>query len=292
MFYRFNWDYNNSYNFGRIGGEANLNFKNKWYSYFCLFYDPRTIETGMLRGGPPLNVDPRWGTDFVIGTDDSKRLSFELYHGTVLGSSRYAQFAFAQATYRPMRNFNLSARLTYGHWEKKLEYVSAPTTDDDGKAYVMGALRNEELILTLRMNYSITPDLSIQFYGNPFFSSGKYTDFKRATNTSDKKYENRFRPLSSDVISYDAEENSYSVSEANGDKYSFDNPDFSFREFRFNLVTRWEYRPNSILYLVWGQERSGSAGQFISSFPQNTKALFSYYPGNVFMIKLNYWFAI
>ena len=274
MFYRFNWDYNNSYNFGRIGGEANLNFKNKWYSYFCLFYDPR------------------WGTDFVIGTDDSKRLSFELYHGTVLGSSRYAQFAFAQATYRPMRNFNLSARLTYGHWEKKLEYVSAPTTDDDGKAYVMGALRNEELILTLRMNYSITPDLSIQFYGNPFFSSGKYTDFKRATNASDKKYENRFRPLSSDVISYDAEENSYSVSEANGDKYSFDNPDFSFREFRFNLVTRWEYRPNSILYLVWGQERSGSAGQFISSFPQNTKALFSYYPGNVFMIKLNYWFAI
>ncbi|MDR2496019.1 MAG: carbohydrate binding family 9 domain-containing protein [Tannerellaceae bacterium] len=291
LFYRYVWDFNNTYAFGRFGAEANLSFKNKWYTYFCLFYDPRTIETAMLRGGPPVNVDPRWGTDLMIETDDSKRLSFELYHGTVLGSSRYAQFAFAQASYRPLPNLNLSARLTYGHWNKKLEYVSNVTTSSDRTAYLMGSLRSEELFLTLRMDYSITPDLSIQFYGNPFLSSGDYSDFKRATNPADKKYENRFRPLA-DLLSFDDKENSYSVTEANGDRYSFDNPDFSFREFRFNLVARWEYRPNSIMYLVWGQERSGSTGRFISSFSQNTKALFDYYPGNVFMIKLNYWFAI
>ncbi|GHT37375.1 hypothetical protein FACS189435_2260 [Bacteroidia bacterium] len=291
-FYRYLWDFGNTYTFGRAGGEMNLNFTSKHYLYFCLFYDPRTIETAMLRGGPPVMVNPRWGTDFVFETDNSKKVSGIVYHGTVLGSQRYAQFAYVQGNYRPIPNLNLSARLTYSHWNKGLEYAAAPTLDNGDKAYIMSAMRQETLYLTMRMDYSITPDLSIQFYGNPFLSSGKYTDFKRATNTMDKDYNNRFRPLGTGQISYNAQDNSYTADEANGDKYTFDNPDFSFREFRFNVVTRWEYRPNSILYLVWGQERSGRANEFVPSFTQNTNALFGYHPGNVFMIKLNYWFTI
>jgi hypothetical protein len=107
-----------------------------------------------------------------------------------------------------------------------------------------------------------------------------------------KQYDKRFRMLGGDVLTYHAADNQYSVSELNGDRYTFDNPDFSFREFRFNLVARWEYRPNSILYLVWGQSRSGSAEEYISSFGQNTKALFGYTPTNALMVKFNYWFAL
>ena len=292
-FYFYSRDYGNMYNFGRVGGELSLNFTNKYNTFFCLFYDPRTIETAMLRGGPPVMVNPRWGTDFLIGTDDSKRFSGRFYHGTVLGSKRYAQFAFGELTYRPISNLNLATRLEYGHWNKGLEYAAAPDTDEGKKIYVMSALRHETMFLTLRMDYSITPNLSIQFYGNPFVSSGKYTEFKRATNTMDKSYENRFRLLQSNELTYNAQDNTYSTKEtATGDRYTFDNPDFSFREFRFNLVARWEYKPNSILYLAWAQDRSGRAPDFTSSFSQNTKALFSYYPGNVFMVKLNYWFSI
>ena len=295
-FYRYHWDYGNTYTLGRAGGEVSLNFTNKYHSYFCLFYDPRTIETALLRSGPPVDVNPRWGTDFVINSDDSKRLSATLYHGTVLGSIRYAHFAFSELNYRPISNLNLSARITYSYWNKDLEYVASPTpTNNSGKPiYIMGALRQETMFLTLRMDYSISPNLSIQFYGNPFVSFGKYTDFKRATNTMDKKYKNRFHLLLPDEINYNADSNTYTGLEtaALNYAYTFDNPDFSFREFRFNLVTRWEYKPNSIIYFVWAQERSGIAHNFTSSFSNNTKALFGYYPGNIFMIKLNYWFSI
>jgi len=293
LFYQYQTDFSNKPLSGRIGSETELAFKNKYFTYFAVFYDPKQIETSLLRGGPPVDVNPRWGTDLMIETDGSKRVSGRLYHGTVLGSKRYAQFAFVEATYRPMLNLKLGLHLEYGHWNKKLEYAATPTTDDGEKIYMMSTLRHNTLFLTMRVDYSITPDLSIQFYGNPFISTGKYADFKRATNPTDKNYNNRFHLLNPNELTYNTLNNNYSVHEASsGYNYTFDNPDFSFREFRFNLVARWEYKPNSVLYLVWAQDRSGRASEFIPSFTQNTKALFNYYPGNVLMIKLNYWFAL
>ena len=40
--------------------------------------------------------------------------------------------------------------------------------------------------------------------------------------------------------------------------YSFANPDFSFRQFRSNLVARWECKPGSSLYVVWSQGRTAA----------------------------------
>ncbi len=293
VFYRFLWDYSGMNTFSRAGVETNLSFTNKMYLYFCGFYDPRTVETGMLRGGPPVLLNPRWGTDLNLESDQSKKVSGQIYHGTVLGNQRYAQFFNTQVNYRPIPNLGLSARFNYTYWNKGMEYAGKPDLEaGNGKAYLLSNINHTIMGLTMRMDYSITPDLSIQFYGNPFMSYGKYTDFKRATNTLDPVYENRFRRLGPDVLTYNAADNNYSVVETNGDRYTFDNPNFSFREFRFNLVARWEYRPNSIIYLVWGQDRSGSEPLYISSFGQNAQELFNYNPNNVFMIKLNYWFSL
>lgn len=291
-FYRFLWDYSNTNTFSRVGLEGETNFTNKWGVYFCGFYDPRTVETGMLRGGPPVLLNPRWGTDFNLWTDKSQKIYMKFYHGTVLGNKRYAHFANGEINYRPIPNLGLMARVNYTYWKKGLEYAGKKNLESGGKVYLMSALRQDIMGLIIRIDYSITPDLSLQFYGNPFMSSGRYTEFKRATDTMNEKYETRFRLLGEDVLTYNAENNNYSVAEPNGDQYTFNNPDFSFREFRFNLVIRWEYRPNSTVYLVWGQDRSGSDSEYISSFSKNTKELFGYNPNNTFMLKLNYWFTL
>ncbi|MDR1623715.1 MAG: carbohydrate binding family 9 domain-containing protein [Tannerellaceae bacterium] len=291
-FYRFLWDYGGKNTFGQAGIEGNVTLTNKWRFYAVGFYDMTAVENGMLRGGPAVRLNPRWGTDFIFWSDGSKKVSVSGYHGTMLGNNRYAHFAWGSIKYRPLPNLELYARLNYTYRHIGLEYAASEEKASGEKAYIMGSLRQHTPGITLRMEYSITPDLSVQFYGNPFLSSGKYYEFKRATHTMDKKYENRFRLLGDDVLTYHSADNTYSVKEANGDTYTFDNPDFSFREFRFNLVTRWEYRPNSAIYLVWGQGRSGTASEYTSSLSQNTKELFNYCPANVFMIKLNYWFAL
>ena len=291
-FYRFTWDYGNTYTFGRYGFEGSTQFTKKWGFYWCAFYDLKTVENRMLRAGPPVLLNPRWGTDFSLWTDESKKLSANFYHGTMIGNQRNGQFASATLNWRPISNLGLMGRLNYTYLNLGLENVGQQTVGtDEKKIYLMGALKQDVAGFTFRVDYSIIPDLSVQFYGNPFISFGKYTQFKRATDTMDKKYENRFAPLD-DALTYNVADNEYSVTEPNGYQYSFGNPDFSFREFRFNLVIRWEYRPNSTVYLVWSQDRSGSYPGYNSSFNQNMKELFQYHPENVFMVKFNYWFSL
>ena len=49
----------------------------------------------------------------------------------------------------------------------------------DESRYVMGDIVQNTFYLTLRLNYSVTPELSIQFYGQPFIANGRYDAFKR-----------------------------------------------------------------------------------------------------------------
>jgi hypothetical protein len=44
-----------------------------------------------------------------------------------------------------------------------------------------------------------------------------------------------------------------------GARYSFANPDFSFRQFRSNLVARWDFKPGSSVYVVWSQGRTSQS---------------------------------
>jgi hypothetical protein len=292
-FYNFKWDYGGTATYGVFGLEANTTFVNKWFLYAGGFYESCNVDNGMLRGGLPVKLNPRWGTDLNVETDNSRKVRAQIYHGTMFGEKRYAQYLSFETGYRPASSLELSAVWDYTYRNLGLEYVGKSTPASGGTVYVMGALRQQITGITLRMDYSITPDLSIRFYGNPFISTGKYGEFKRATNTVAREYAHRFELLDDDMLVYHAGDKKYSVTgDTDGRKYSFNNPDFSFREFRFNLVMRWEYRPNSVVYLVWAQNRSGRTNDYLASFGRNTQALFDYVPDNTLMLKLNYWFSM
>ncbi len=285
LFYHAKWDYSGLNTLFRTGAEANLWFSNKYYLYACLYRDFRSVDISMLRGGPPMRLNSYWGTDLSMNTDPSKKVTFNFYHGTALDEKRYKQDVNATLGYRPAPNLGVSLRMDYTCNRWGSDYAASPAlSSGPGRAYVLAGLKHTSVGLTLRVDYSITPDLSIQLYGSPFISRGKYTDFKRATATLNPVYENRFRRPEPGEIAYDGEARNYTVSEAGGDVYSFADPDFSFREFRFNLVARWEYRPNSMLYLVWSQDRSGTEPFHVPSLGRNIEGLFGYKSTNVLMI--------
>jgi hypothetical protein len=81
------------------------------------------------------------------------------------------------------------------------------------------------------------------------------------------------------------------VTETGGTRFSFANADFSFRQFRSNLVARWEWKPGSSLYVVWSQGRTGAEPTWEDSFNDNWRALWSAPADNVFLVKLSYWFS-
>ena len=148
--------------------------------------------------------------------------------------------------------------------------------------------------MTFRINYTVNPELSIEFYGQPFVSAGKYSDIKRITETDAGQFRNRFRVFETDEMTYNFESQNYSIDENRDglEDFSISNPDFNFRQFRSNLVVRWEYRPGSTVYLVWSQGRTSTdtTGRF--SYGNDMKDLFRKTPHDVLLIKFSYWFAL
>lgn len=84
---------------------------------------------------------------------------------------------FANITYKPVNSFNLSMMPSFTTYDTELQYVDSYTYLNDDK-YIFGNLDQKTFNLTIRVNYNITPDLSVQYYGSPFISSVLFNKFK------------------------------------------------------------------------------------------------------------------
>jgi hypothetical protein len=158
---------------------------------------------------------------------------------------------------------NYSRDINDSQWRANFGQAGVDTTH-----YTFAKLDQKTLSLTTRINYTATPTLSVQFYGSPFISNGKYSDWRELNDPRADSYDDRFKPF-----------------------LLRDDPGgFNVKEFRSNTVLRWEYRPGSTLFLVWAQGRSigGPSDEF--SFGKDLKNVFDTHPANTFLVKMSYWF--
>jgi hypothetical protein len=161
---------------------------------------------------------------------------------------------------------------------------------NNSKKYVLGKINQETLGLTIKIDFNITPEISLQYYGSPFASIGKYTDFKLITNPKDDVYANRFLLLKNPALIGDY----YQIDENIDDQavYTLHNPDFNFYQFRSNLVFRWEYRPGSQIYFVWSHDRTDYINPGPYSLGSTGERLSKIFPNNIFLVKFSYWFSL
>jgi hypothetical protein len=159
----------------------------------------------------------------------------------------------------------------------------------DANHYVMGALNQKTVYLTTRLDWTFTPNLSLQLYAQPFVSAGTYAGFKEVTNSRASTYDDRFAVFGSDRLRF--ENNEYFVDlNGNGeDDLSFENPDFNIKELRSTVVLRWEYRSGSTIFLVWSSSRSRSDQSGAFRPGADIVDLFGASGTNVFMLKVNYY---
>jgi hypothetical protein len=196
---------------------------------------------------------------------------------------------YGEINFKPTNSISISFDPDYGIQNSELQYVS--TTGSNGNPlYLFGKLDQKTLSFTFRINYTINPELSIEYYGQPFVSAGKYSAFKKITQPDADKFKERFHEYTPEELTYDSSTNTYNVND--GETFSFGNPDFNFRQFRSNLVFRWEYLPGSTIYLVWSQGRTSNDTNGLFSYGTDMKDLFKITPHNVFLIKFSYWFAL
>lgn len=252
-----------------------------------------TIDSRRLRGGPDIRYNSNYETNIALNTDRAKRVVFKLnYNGRhfVDQETGYNEI-HPSVNFRIGNHILMTGQLNYAWNKDNLQYVGAvaPISSGDKATYIMGRMKQETYGLTLNLQANITPDISIQYYGSPFTSVAKYDGFKLAADTRSHRYAERFLEIKDNEISYDA--GNYMV-DTDNQTLSFRDPNFSFNEFRSNLVFRWEYLPGSTMHFVWEHNRSNQDDRYYPGWGNNLDRLFGLSAANTFMMKVNYWFNL
>lgn len=195
-------------------------------------------------------------------------------------------------TVKPGQSFTATVTPSLSRNRNDIQYV---TRTDDGGRYILSQINQQIVSMSLRMNYNITPDLTIQYWGQPFLAAMDYNKYKAVTDPMAEKLQDRYHLIADNEIDYDTDNSRYLVDE-NRDgttDYSFDNPDNNYDQFLSNLVLRWEFMPGSTVYLVWSQTRSYSDSTGSFSLEQNLDNLYtSKKPYDVFLLKFTYRFGL
>ncbi|MBN2345663.1 MAG: carbohydrate binding family 9 domain-containing protein [Candidatus Aminicenantes bacterium] len=287
------------YDFGLepIFAGGNVNFwgqlRNYWSLNAGINRQGNGLSLGSLRGGPALRSDGGWSTWFGVGSDSRRRFTAEAsgYCFAAGNGTRGEWGGDLSLACRPGTGLVLTVAPGYSRYQNELLYVATPTAGVEDR-YVMGHIVQDTFYVTLRLNFSITPDLSIQFYGQPFIANGRYDEFKRITDSRARLFQDRFHAYAPEEIAFDAAAEEYAVHEASGAGYSFANPDFNVLELRSNLVVRWEYRPGAALYLVWSQGRGTNTGRSEFDLGSGFRDLMNLPATHVFLLKFTYNFNL
>ena len=290
--YDFDGNHNNTQY--RFIGEAN--FKNNWWSEVGLFLRPRNYSNTALRGGPRYRFSKEIVNFFFFGTDSRKKLKFRA--GYVYAPAKQKSSTFlelnAGLTYQPLKSFSISINPQFEKRTDKTQYVDE-TNFDGTPRYITAEIDQQTLSASLRLNYTINPDLTIQYYGQPFISRGRYNNFNYITNPVANDLYDRFKLFSDDQITFDQDNESYLVNETPNDgitDYEFEDPNFSFVQFRSNLVLRWEYIPGSEVFLVWSQGLNGDGDPKDHLFRSLDNQIIGQKKDNIFLIKATYRFML
>jgi len=289
------WDFGREKTDIRRSVFIDLAFKNRWRGIAAIRREDLSVSPNDLRGGPSLLLPAEWGFYFLLSTDPGRKLAFEVWPWIRRGDegSLNVNGVTFESRFRPLAAFEIVAGPSIIANKQKLQYV---TTRDFGleKRFLCASLDQKTVSCVFRLNCYLKPNLSVQFYGQPFISSGDFFAFKKIVQPKAQKFAARFYEYSGREICRDPGSGEYLVDE-DGDgltDFSFGDPDFNSLQFNSNFVFRWEFRPGSCLYLVWSQNRTGvlPMGDFRPG--ERLPDLFGLAPRDVFLVKFSYWFSI
>ena len=295
---RYNINQWKNFDFGkRSTGEgynvnAHTQFTNYWSIGGGMTWQMFTISNADLRGGPSIRYPGgRWIWSYV-SSDNRKKLYGEVFGEIYRGDNDYAQNnnIGIDLIFQPINALNLSVSTSFSKNKNDLQWVNS--TDETGQTrYIVGTIDQTTARISIRMTYMVTPNLSIQYWGQPFGTSGTYRNFKTINDAGSETYTKRFTAIGHERLALIEDE--YHVDEdGNGMRdFGFSRPDFNFGQFRSNMVIRWEYIPGSTVFLVWTQERNGEFYNNVSG-ERNFTFNFQDKAHNIFLLKFTYRFVL
>ncbi|MFP4489803.1 MAG: DUF5916 domain-containing protein, partial [Bacteroidales bacterium] len=280
----------------QVGYEWNVNagFKNFWNAGTGGGFGWLTSSSTMLRAAPAMDMPASWRYRINFSTDNRKTVSFSagtFMHGMQEDASLNINYNMG-ITIRPLNTLRISISPGYSVRNDEFQYITRRSFNDQDR-YIFGKIDQKVLNMSLRINYNITPDLTVQYWGQPFIATGKYSKIKMITDPVADELSDRYHLYTDEQINM--ADGYYYIDEdtdSNTD-YGFGNPDFNVDEWISNLVVRWEFLPGSTAFLVWSQSRNYYSPDGEFEVMNNLSDLFTdKKANNVFLVKVSYRFGL
>lgn len=269
---------------------------NYWNIRTFVIHHPTVDDDRLTRGGP---VVKRNGYQFLhaqVSTDARRPAVFDLSTQVSRGTDDRTRMVSIQPglALKPAANVFIQLSPMYERRQDASQYVLAqpdPTaTAFGGTRYVFAFTETRTLSLDTRVNWTFSPNVTLQVFAQPFFASGDYQRFREFA--APRSIAKRDYGTAMGTISRDATARTYTVDPDGAGPaaaFTFADPNFSARSLRGTAVVRWEYRPGSTLFFAWTQQRAGASGHGDLDFSRDRTALFRDRPDNVFLVKGTYW---
>lgn len=249
------------------GGDVNVSttFTSNWSARAGVSVTGRGFDDRLTRGGPGGLTNPNLAVHGHVESDNRRPVSFRLLAsrlGDGFGSWKYD--GEAAVIVRPTAALSTTTGISYSRNVDDSQWVARAVHERDH--FVFAHLDQKTAAVTARVDYTLSPALSIQMYAQPFVSAGAYSGFKELVDGRAPSYSDRFAPFTFD-----------------------DDPNFNIKSFRTTNVLRWEYRPGSTIFFVWQQGRDSEAARGDFRPGRDFGATFAAPATNAFAVKLSYW---
>ena len=295
--YSFSASTRNEWNYGRdlqqasFEPDVSVTWPNFWQTELRGSFNLRSQDQRLTRGGPSMEQPADWEANLEVQSSDASQTRGEM--SLTYGRNEDGGLAFqmdAALTVQPAPQWQLSISPAYEREVDTQQYVTTlagggPATF--GSRYIFADVDRSTYSTQFRLNYTFKPDLTLDFYGEPFAASGRYDqvgELAAARTRLRRLYGTEGTTLTR------VADGSQRVTDG-ATNFTLRNRDFNVESFRSNLVLRWEWRAGNTLYLVWQQDRSleemaptrVSLADMFSSLGRRGD--------NFFAIKTSFWFS-
>ena len=233
-----------------------------------------TYDDRAARGGPAIRQDRYISPWFFINGDDRKGFvpyfNANFFRGND-GRSWSTSFG-PSFDLKLLRRFSSSIAFNWSHNVRDNQWYGLYADTLGVDRYTFAHLDQTTTSATMRLNYTFTPNVSLQAYAQPFVSKGSYANVRAlsATPRADQ-YDDRYTSFADSSVTNDP-------------------GGFNFKALQSNVVFRWEYAPGSTLFAVWNHGRQGYDGiEGTNSFQGDVRDLMRLHPSNTFLVKMSYW---
>ncbi|HEV3138860.1 MAG TPA: DUF5916 domain-containing protein, partial [Vicinamibacterales bacterium] len=171
------------------GGNINAHaiFQNNWSIGGGYNINGLSLDDRVTRGGPAVYQENGNGVWYYVNSDNRRAVSLA-YFGSYF-TDRFGDFgadANPELTFRPKPSLMITTGLRFNRNIADTQWVGQVT--DSANHYVFAHLDQTTVALTARFNYTLTPNLSLQLYAQPFLSAGGYSQFRQVANARAADY--------------------------------------------------------------------------------------------------------